>query len=179
MKGDWYAARVETGRERAMEMALRSRGFEAMMLVRRIWARRSRRAKARELVERSLLPGYLFVRMGPGGDWRGLCAMRGVFGIVGVGGVVRPVPEAEIKALRELGATGAFTAPAHHRDMAAGREVNPKDRVEILGGAFDGAVVVVEEIFVRPAGTFARVPVNIFGRETVTEIGVENLALVG
>ncbi len=179
MKREWYAARVETGRERAMEMALRSRGYEAMMLVRRIWARRSRRAKARELVERSLLPGYLFVRMGPGDDWRGLCAMGGVFGVVGVAGQVRPVPEAQIRALKDMAAKGAFTAPAHHRDMAEGREINREDRVEILGGAFDGAVVIVEDLCVRPAGTFARVPVDIFGRATMIEIGVENLALVG
>lgn len=87
----------------------------------------------RQVVEESLFPGYLFIRMSSQDNWMPLRSTRGVARIVSFGGVPLPVADSLIRQLQ-----------ARETSVSVASALSPGDAVRLEGGALDG----LEAIFV-------------------------------
>lgn len=178
MSLEWYAVRVATGREGAMERALASRGFDIVLPMRPFRKRRARACKGRERAEIPLIPGYLFVRLGPASDWAGLCAFRNVFGVVGMAGAPRPISAERIERLREIGAKLDFASPIRPTEADLAAAIRDGGRVEVLDGPYAGTIVTEPKFYARSKGSVALIEIDIFGSKHEAEVAVENLGRV-
>ncbi|MDZ7640334.1 MAG: UpxY family transcription antiterminator [Bryobacterales bacterium] len=103
----WYAVRTRSRHEAVASTFLKASGFEEFLPTyssRRQWSDRVK------VVSLPLFSGYLFCRFDPRSANRVLAA-PGVVKIVGFGGQLQAVPEAEIEAIRLLMQTGLSASP--------------------------------------------------------------------
>lgn len=126
----WFAVYTHVGREKRAEVALRERGFDAYMPAETRWRRHARTKSA---VQRPLFTRYLFVGVQPGQSFHDIATADGVACIVGVMGAPKAIDYAFVEDLKAKQTMGAF-------DHTLVRKItfNPKDPIQIIGGAFQG-----------------------------------------
>lgn len=132
----WYAVYTKHQHERHVERQFASKGLETFLpLYQEVhhWQDRAQN------VQLPLFPCYVFVRMNLQRRLDVLTT-RGVFRLVGSGGVASPIPDREIEPLRTVAAGSARVEP--HPYLTRG------DRVRVRSGPLAGT----EGIFVRSKG---------------------------
>ena len=115
----------------------------------------------RKLVQHKMLPCYILIKMIYGDDlWHTITRTRGVTGFVGPKGRPLSLSENEIMAMRL-------------EKVKVDISIMPNDKVEILEGPFNGVVGTVQSI--EPATQKAKIVVEMFGRETPIDIGLDQI----
>jgi transcription antitermination factor NusG len=104
---NWYALRVRSNHETAVQSGLRGRGFEEFLPVYRAKARWSDRVK---VIARPLFPGYVFARFDPSNRLPVLM-LPGFVHIVSFGTGPEPIDEAELNAIRRFVDSGLPITP--------------------------------------------------------------------
>jgi len=160
----WHCLRTRNRQELQAARALRQQaGLEVYGP--RIRYRKPTRRGTVWFVE-SLFPSYLFARFDLAADGKAVRYATGVTGIVAFGGRPAVVPDDAIARLREeLGDEETHVCAEPFR---AG------DTAELVRGPFRGLEAVI--LRVLPARQRVRVLLNFLGRETETEIGLDQLA---
>jgi transcription antitermination factor NusG len=95
---NWYALRVRSNHEVAVQTGLRNRGFEEFLPMYHARSRWSDRVK---VTERPLFPGYVFARFDPSNRLP-ILMLPGFVHIVGFGNGPEPVDEGELGTVRRL-----------------------------------------------------------------------------
>lgn len=168
---DWYAVRVQGGKEFLAEEMVKGRGVAAVAPQRHVWRRASRYDKRKVMVTLPLLPRYLFVGLTSPGEWSRVLSLPMVHGVIGVAGRPERVRREQLERLMRRAASGAFVAPERQRHMRSGREFDVGQKVEIVTGPFEGAVVEVSAL----NGPTARVLLDLFGGEREAHVPVDAL----
>ena len=115
----------------------------------------------KKLVSRKVMPSYLLVKMIYGDDiWHAVTRTRGITGFVGPKGRPLPLNEEEIMKMRLEKVEVDIT-------IAEG------DKVEVLDGPLDGTIGTV--ISVDANNQKCRVNVEMFGRETPVDLGLDQV----
>ncbi len=110
----------------------------------------------KQIVERRLFPGYLFVQMALNEDTRHLVhSIPKVVGFLGESDTA--IPEAEVQKIRACMAASAAT-PCPRVTFSIG------DKVKVVDGPFRDFVGTVEAV--KPEHARVRVAVSVFGRQT-------------
>jgi transcription antitermination factor NusG len=135
----WYALSVKHQHERRAEIALGSKGFEALAPTYRARRQWSDRAKSLDL---PLFSGYVFCRF----DFAVRIAVLdtpGIARIVGFGNGPAPVADEEIAAIKVAMASGLAVRPWPH--------LKPGDRVRIEDGPLRGVegILLKEKVSLR------------------------------
>ena len=94
----WYAVRTRSRHEKAVRDQLAARAVEPFLP---LWTRWSRWKDRRKQISTPLFPGYCFARF-PLDQKLQVLKTPGVVEIIGTNGIIEPVPEAEIEAVRTL-----------------------------------------------------------------------------
>lgn len=138
----WFAIKVRVKSESGAITALREQGFDCFFP-----SRRERRTYCdrEKVVECAVFPGYIFCRFDPERKLR-ILNTRGVNYIVGFGGGMTPIADAELDAVRRAVAAGALPVPY----------LNVGQQVRIQHGPLAG----IEGILTRSCGA-SRVVVSI------------------
>ncbi len=117
------------------------------------------------LVQRKLMPTYLFVKMIYGDDiWHRVVGTRGITGFTGPLGRPLPLPEEEIVAMRL------------DRPAKIDTQIEVGDDVEILDGALNGTIGKVSSVDTDT--NTVKVMVELFGRETPVDVSLDALRKV-
>jgi transcription antitermination factor NusG len=125
---EWYAVRTRSRHEKMVAEQLDRQGIENFLPLVKRTRQWSDRAKE---VELPLFSGYTFVRVALlSQDRLRVLQTHGVAGLVGVGGVGLPIPDAQIENLKTVLANQI--AFEEHPFLQVGQ------RVRIRGGALDG-----------------------------------------
>jgi transcriptional antiterminator RfaH len=159
----WFALRVRSRSEASVAEALWHRRFEVFAPTwfdRRVVSIDTRRGLARPA-----FPGYLFARFDPSKDKSMILSTPGVASILATGGVLTPVPDVEIEAVRLALAAGAQPAP----EAQPASELHPGQRVRVLTGALKG----VEGELVSAHGSFLHVTITLLQRAVALKIAPE------
>jgi transcription antitermination factor NusG len=127
----WHVLAVKHQHERAIQMGLAAKGFEAFSPTYRARRQWSDRVKTMEL---PLFPGYVFCRFAPADKIRVLDTPA-VSRVVQFGGTLAAVPDVEIEAIRSVVASKLPVRPWLH--------LKPGDRVRIERGPLRGVVGVL------------------------------------
>lgn len=118
----------------------------------------------KKVVSRKIFPGYVLIHMDMNDDtWYVVRNTRGVTSFVGPGSKPVPLTNEEVMSM------GIVKEP----------ELNIKvgDVVKIAdGGAFNGSVGMVDEVNANKRTVVVKV--SMFGRETPTEVGIEQIELM-
>jgi transcription antitermination factor NusG len=130
----WYAVRTRSRHEKIVTEQLDRQGIQNFLPLVKRTRQWSDRAKE---VELPLFSGYTFVRMALfSPDRLRVLQTHGVAGLVGVGGVGLPIPDAQIENLKTVLANRI--AFEDHPFLQVGQ------RVRIRGGALDGVEGLLE-----------------------------------
>ncbi len=116
----------------------------------------------RKVVSRKLMPGYIYVKMIYGDDiWHAVTRTRGITGFAGPKG-------------RPLSLTEEETRRMHLEKVTViNVDLHENDKVEVLDGPLNGFVGTV--ISVDAQGKKCRVIVEMFGRETPVDLGLDQV----
>lgn len=108
-----------------------------------------------------MMPSYLFIKMVYGDDlWHTITHTRGVTGFVGPKGRPLPMPEDEIRRI-------------HLEKIAVNFELKVGEVVEIIDGPLQGNTATI--VAVDDENQKCKVNVQLFGRETATEITYDQI----
>jgi transcriptional antiterminator NusG len=111
----------------------------------------------RKIVQRRMMPGYIFIKMDYNNDmWHLITNTRGVTGFVGPKGYPLPLTEEEVKRMRLEKPVVVDT------DFAIG------EMVKIIDGTLEGFIGTIDALDV-PRGK-CKVTVSMFGRPTPVEL---------
>lgn len=167
-KAKWYVLHTRSGYENVAKENLQrvteknnlqDRIFDIIIPTEQVIEEKSDGKKV--LVERKLMPTYLFVKMIYGDDiWHRVTGTRGITGFAGPKGRPLELTEQEILNMR-LEKTKVDTS------IVIG------DKVEILEGALNGMFGTISEI--EPEQNHAKVIVEMFGRETPVDVSLDQI----
>ena len=129
----WYVIQCKANQQQRAESNLRNQGFatycpfiKAERIVRR----------QRVVRNEAVFPGYLFIQLDPGSNWRALNSTRGVGKIISFNGCPRSVDDELIEAL--------------HRQFDAQEQpvalYKPGDTVQITEGCFKNIQAIVKAV---------------------------------
>ena len=115
----------------------------------------------KKTVQRRVYPGYVFVEMIMSDDsWYVVRNTRGVTGFVSPGAKPVPLPEDEVKRIKQIMGMEAPTRVKLHLDIG--------QQIRVTHGPFQDFHGVVDEV--TPDKEKVRVLISIFGRETPVEL---------
>ena len=97
-RAEWYAVWTRSRHEKMVQDQLARRGLEPFLP---LWSHRSQWKDRRKLIATPLFPQYCFARFHPAQKIHVL-KTPGVISILGTGGVIEPVREAEVEAIQTL-----------------------------------------------------------------------------
>lgn len=118
----------------------------------------------KKVVSRKIFPGYVLIHMDMNDDtWYVVRNTRGVTSFVGPGSKPVPLTNEEVMSM------GIVKEP--ELDIKVGDVVKIAD-----GGAFNGSVGMVGEVNAHKRTVVVKV--SMFGRETPTEVGIEQIELM-
>lgn len=183
----WYAVTVAPRGERRTLAFLKEKGLTGYVPMATTWVESIQaRQKFKREVQGPMLPGYVFIRVPDGSSlWYDMKQKhrdgRNVFGINGVvtnNGKACRIATATLKLLSEEERMGWFDERAKRALLAegnpdlAGPAVRQGDEVEIKDGAFAtyGGLAGADS-----AGGSVRVMVQIFGRETLVVVPIDDI----
>ena len=116
----------------------------------------------KKIVSRKVMPGYIFVKMIYGDDiWHAVTRTRGITGFVGPKGRPLPLTDEEIHKMRL------------EKNTVIDVTIVENDKVEVLEGALNGFIGTVLSVDI--ANAKCKVMVEMFGRETPVELGLEQV----
>ncbi len=119
----------------------------------------------RKVVSRKVMPGYIYVKMIYGDDiWHAVTRTRGITGFVGPKGRPLPLTEEETRKMHL------------EKIEVVNIDLNVDDKVEVLDGPLNGFVGTV--VGVDAQGKKCRVIVEMFGRETPVDLGLDQVRKV-
>ncbi|MCF1452283.1 hypothetical protein FS774_07005 [Agrobacterium vitis] len=166
----WFAVRVASGREKAVEKALDDYGVEALVPLRRIPERRH----GPRLVPEQWVPvihGYVLVCLPVNGViLAGLLGIDWVSGVVGGYDRPRPILDREVNIFKELSVSGTYDL-----DAPVAIVVRVGERVRVASGPFAGRMAVVEGGGTKGRGDVV-VSVELFGAEVPMTLPLAMLA---
>ncbi|MCU1232497.1 MAG: transcriptional activator RfaH [Candidatus Solibacter sp.] len=151
----WFALQARPRFERNIARLLCEKGFEPFLPLynhRREWRHRT------VTLETPLFPGYLFCRLDPGKRMPVLTT-PGVLGVLGVGKVPMPIPDAEIEDIRRIVQSGS--------NVEAFPYVTEGQRVRIANGPLSGMEGIVIDVTKRRRIT---VSINLLQRSVAATI---------
>ena len=116
----------------------------------------------KKIVSRKVMPGYIMVKMIYGDDiWHAVTRTRGITGFVGPKGRPLPMTEDEIHKMRL------------EKNTVIDISITENDKVEVLEGALNGFIGTV--LSVDTVNAKCRVMVEMFGRDTPVDLGLEQV----
>lgn len=116
----------------------------------------------KKIVSRKVMPGYIFVKMVYGDDiWHAVTRTRGITGFVGPKGRPLPLTAEEIHKMRL------------EKNTVVDITIAENDKVEVLEGALNGFIGTVLSVDINNAK--CKVMVEMFGRDTPVELGLEQV----
>lgn len=119
----------------------------------------------RKVVSRKIMPGYIYVKMIYGDDiWHAVTRTRGITGFVGPKGRPLPLNDDETRKMHLEKVTVISV------------DLSVDDKVEVLDGPLNGFVGTV--VSVDAQGKKCRVIVEMFGRETPVDLGLDQVRKV-
>lgn len=137
-EGGWYVLVVAPQAEAKVVDLIRRLGGDAYCPMETVWRTFSRnRVRKRELVQRALMPRYVFVELKRGGlQFHHMRGLKHVERLVGMGGKPSRLPEGTVQRLRADEAADLF---------GAAKTYEPKrgDAVQIVGGPLAGRTAKV------------------------------------
>lgn len=167
----WYALRVPPQKEFVAREILKRKGVATFLPVERVWRRRNKYTKEKELRQFPLMPRYVFTGFPKRIPiWFDVFALPVITGVVGVNGDPQVLDEIGMARIMKL-YENAIDAPKFEKHMATHKEFAIDDSVQILGGPFDGLIVPVVSLF----GAHAKVLISLFGGDMPVEIPIERL----
>lgn len=176
MSIEWYAVHTYVGHEdkvrknvlqRAKSLGIADRIYQVVVPSEEMMEHHEGK---KEVTERKLFPGYVFVQMDLGDNpdepneaWEVVRNTPGVTGFVGTATHAVPLSrEEEARMLTTLGITGSKEKPKVRVSFDVG------DMVQVTAGPFADFTGVVSEL--NPERGKVKVLVSIFGRETPVEL---------
>lgn len=174
LPGDWYVINSYSGQEkkvksnlvtRTSSMHMEERIFDVVIPTEKVVEIKGGR---KEEVERKMFPGYLLVRMYLDDDsWLTVRNTPGVTAFVGSGTKPVPLSRREVERFLGLKKESAKKAPRFKPAWEIG------ETVRVVAGPFADFNGIVEDINVDQQKV--TVLVEIFGRDTPTELGFEDI----
>lgn len=168
----WYAINTYSGHEHKVREDLhrRAESFNARADLREVIIPTEKvyegSGDERKQVEKRTMPGYVLVHMDLNEtSWSVVRYTPGVTGFVGPGGDPEPLSKLEVD--RVLGRSRQTKVALTEPTFSVG------DRVRIMGGPLTDFQGLISEI--SPETSRVKVLVSIFGRETPTDVGFEQL----
>ncbi|MDE0527703.1 MAG: transcription termination/antitermination protein NusG [Truepera sp.] len=177
MSIEWYAVHTYVGHEekvrenilnRAKSLGIADRIYQVVVPTEETVEHAS--SSKKEVVNRKLFPGYIFIQMDlgdnpdePNESWEVVRYTPGVTGFVGTATQAIPLSrEEEQRMLGTIGITGSKGIPKIKITFSVG------DMVQVISGPFADFIGVVSEA--NPERGKVKVLVSIFGRETPVEL---------
>ncbi len=130
---EWYALYTRARHEKAVAEELLRRGIEAFVPLREV---RSQWKDRQKRVQLPLFPGYLFVHFDQTRR-REVLQPAGAVSLVGLHGVLAPIPNAQIEALRTICRTNRPLSPVPY--------LTEGERIQIVNGPLAGLQGLVSE----------------------------------
>lgn len=171
-EGKWYVVHTYSGYENKVkaniEKSIENLGlqdfiFEVSVPVQEVIETKANGQKAR--VQRKLFPGYVLVNMIMNDDtWYVVRNTRGVTGFVGPESKPVPLTEEEIKAMG-----------IHAENEVIEYDYAEGDKVTVISGAWLDTQGVIRAV--NPAKRTLTIVVDMFGRETPVEIGMNEVRI--
>lgn len=167
----WYALRVPPQKEFIAQTILRRRGLATFLPVERVWRRKNKFVREKVLRSYPLMPRHVFTGFPKKVPmWFDVFSLPAVQGVVGISGTPMLLDEGEMARVMHL-YQNAIDAPKEQKWMATHHEFSQGGKAQVIGGPFDGLTVPVVSI----GGAHAKVLVDLFNGQTVTEIPLQNL----
>jgi len=155
----WFAVRVMTGCEQAVENALKSYSIEALVPMRKgkTWERRGRKMEGRPM---PVIHGYVLVRFMPDAHaMKAICSVDKVIGFLRAGEEAKRINHSEVKRFYQRAMAGEYDWKTTKLTFAAG------EKVRIIDGPFKGHVAEVVTSEGRKDGDLIVVTVEMFGTQ--------------
>lgn len=160
----WYVARTHVHAENKASANLKRQGYEVYLPMGRRWRTHARK---REIVNRPLFPGYIFVGFDVAATrWRTIYSTLGVASLITANEQPLRVPDGVIESIRAAEQEGAFDY------MHAVSKLKPGDTVRIATGPFADLIGQLQSHVSKDR---VRVLLNILGRQSATELSLAEL----
>ena len=161
------------------EHLMKRAGFEVFLPVKKVLRIKNRFTKEKHLVSVPLLADWMFVGLPiveteygcgvPG--WRKLMELDVVAGVMGTGG--RPIQMSDSTVMRLMRQFSSGRVPSEvKRRVAARRVFGVGDVAKVVHGPFEDFDFRIVEV----GDSSAKGVVNLFGRDNLMELGLENLS---
>lgn len=156
----WFAIRVMTGCEQAVEKDLQGYSIEALVPMRKgkTWERRGRKIEGRPM---PVIHGYVLVRFMPDiYAMQAICSVDRVIGFLRAGEEPKRISHSEVKRFYQRAMAGEYDWKANAPTYVAG------EKVRITDGPFEGHVAEVVTPNGNQKADLIVVTVEIFGTHT-------------
>lgn len=161
---EWYVVRTHTHGEAKASANLMRQGYEVYLPLCRRWVKHARR---REVAQRPLFPGYLFVRFDIGRDrWRSIISTIGVAGLICYADLPARIAEDVVEAIRAAEGNRFFDY------THAVTKLKPGDKVRVVTGPFANLIGKLQS---TASNDRIRVLLAILGRHTPTELALSEV----
>ncbi|MBC3795737.1 transcription termination/antitermination protein NusG [Acetobacterium tundrae] len=166
-QAQWFVAHTYSGYENkvkaSIEATVENRNMEDLILEVQVPVQEVVESKngKRVVKEKKLFPGYVMIKMFMTDDsWYVVRNTRGVTGFVGPASKPVPLSKAELKSM-------GIRQQRVEISMKVGEEV------KVTEGPLEGFTGIIEEV--HPEKSKVKVNVSMFGRETLAELGFEQI----
>ena len=166
-QAQWYVAHTYSGYENkvkaSIEATVENRNMEDLILEVQVPVQEIVESKngKRVVKEKKLFPGYVMIKMFMTDDsWYVVRNTRGVTGFVGPASKPVPLSKGELKSM-------GIRQQRVEISMKVGEEV------KVTEGPLEGFTGIIEEV--HPEKSKVKVNVSMFGRETLAELGFEQI----
>ena len=166
-QAQWYVAHTYSGYENkvkaSIEATVENRNMEDLILEVQVPVQEIVESKngKRVVKEKKLFPGYVMIKMFMTDDsWYVVRNTRGVTGFVGPASKPVPLSKGELKSM-------GIRQQRVEISMQVGEEV------KVTEGPLEGFTGIIEEV--HPEKSKVKVNVSMFGRETLAELGFEQI----
>jgi transcriptional antiterminator RfaH len=160
----WYVVRTHSRAETKAQANLLAQGYEGYLPLCRRWVKHARR---REVVQRPLFPGYLFVQFDiEHTRWRSIMSTIGVVHLICQGDLPTRVAEGAVETIKTAEEDGFFDF------TRAVAQLQPGDKIRVVSGPFASMIGKLQS-----AGSNDRIRVllEILGRHAPTELSLSDI----
>jgi len=163
----WHVARTQSHAEAKALRNLLRQGYEVYLPLCRRWISHARR---REVAQRPLFPGYLFVQFDVDHTrWRSINSTIGVIGLICHGELPTPVADSIVEAIKTAEETGLFD---YTHKVA---KLKPGDKVRIASGPLAN---LIGQLQTTVSNDRIGVLLHVLGRYTATEVALSEVEAV-
>jgi transcription antitermination factor NusG len=170
---NWFVLNTRASSEFKAAEKVQDLGYETFVPTEGRYRRRSRYARAKELVQYPLLPSYLLIASNDNVRWFDVLSLDPVLGVISSGDRPATVRPSVVNELKQRHVKHEFNAPDCQKFMRTGHEFAAGDECEIMAGPFRGHEVTVQTI----TGNAASVVLDLFSRKQAVKISLDLLSL--